>query len=35
MPVITKVKKAFDLVCLEYLEMFKTHYPKASGGGFE
>jgi hypothetical protein len=31
--VINKVKKAFDLVCLEYLEMFKTHYPKATGGG--
>ncbi|CED59175.1 Putative uncharacterized protein [Moritella viscosa] len=28
-----KVKTAFDLVCSEYLDMFKTHYPKASGGG--
>jgi hypothetical protein len=28
-----KIKIAFDLVCSDYKEMFKTHYPKASGGG--
>lgn len=33
MPAYEKVKKAFNLVCSEYLDMFKTHYPKASGGG--
>ncbi|MEF1281079.1 hypothetical protein QTO05_18435 [Vibrio fortis] len=33
MSVHNKIKKAFNVVCDEYLEMFKTHYPKASGGG--
>lgn len=28
-----KIKKAFDLVCSDYIDMFKTHYPGASGGG--
>ncbi|MFH4458070.1 hypothetical protein [Vibrio alginolyticus] len=27
------IKKAFDLTCSDYLDMFKTHYPRASGGG--
>ncbi|MCX8892256.1 hypothetical protein [Vibrio parahaemolyticus] len=27
------IKKAFELMCSDYLDMFKTHYPRASGGG--
>jgi hypothetical protein len=27
------IENAFDLVCSEYLDLFKTHYPVASGGG--
>lgn len=27
------IKKAFDLTCSDYLDMFKTHYPRAFGGG--
>lgn len=33
MSIHVKIKQTFELVCFEYLEMFKTHYPKASGGG--
>lgn len=31
--VSNKIKKAFELVCFDYLDMFKTHYPRAAGGG--
>jgi len=29
----TTIKKAFNLACSEYIGLFKTHYPVASGGG--
>lgn len=29
----SRIKKAFDLVCIDYIDMFKTHYPQAAGGG--